>query len=66
MIPLNTAPIAQAGPAQTVASGATPVAGSETDADAGQTLTYAWMAPAGRSAATFTAPTVAADTRIEP
>ncbi|MEP3344980.1 Ig-like domain-containing protein, partial [Litoreibacter sp.] len=49
-VPMNVAPTANAGPAQTVASGTTPVTldgSGSTDPDAGQTLTYAWTAPAG-------------------
>jgi len=44
----NTAPTANAGPDQTVAPGATVnIAGSATDPDVGDTLTYAWIQTAG-------------------
>lgn len=66
--PENTAPSAQAGPDQAVASAA-PVTldgSASSDPDEGQTLTYAWTAPAGVTLSdpsavspTFTAPTLA-------
>jgi hypothetical protein len=65
----NVAPTANAGPDQTVASATAPVTLNGTgssDPDAGQTLTYAWTAPAGitlsnatAASPTFTAPTLA-------
>ncbi len=67
----NAAPVANAGAAQTVDEGVTVVldGGGSDDADAGDTLTYAWVAPAGitLSDATvvnpvFTAPEVDSDT----
>ena len=67
--PPNQAPTANAGPDQTVASGAdVDLDGSaSSDPDAGQTLTYAWTAPAGitlsdatAASPSFTAPTLAA------
>ena len=66
----NVAPTANAGPDLPVASGTAPVTLDGTgssDPDAGQTLTYAWTAPAGvtlsdptAASPTFTAPTLAA------
>ena len=66
---LNQAPTANAGPDQTVASATAPVTLNGTgsfEPDAGQTLTYAWTAPAGitlsnatAASPTFTAPTLA-------
>jgi hypothetical protein len=68
--PANTAPTANAGPDQTVASATASAALDGTgssDPDAGQTLTYAWTAPAGvtlsdatAASPTYTAPTLAA------
>ena len=68
--PANVAPTANAGPDQTVASATAPVTlngTGSTDPNAGQTLTYAWTAPAGitlsnatAASPTFTAPTLAA------
>lgn len=68
--PANQAPTADAGADQTVASATDPVTldgTASTDPDAGQTLTYAWTAPAGvtlsdatAASPTFTAPTLAA------
>jgi hypothetical protein len=67
--PANQAPQAYAGPDQTVASATAPVTLNGTgssDPNAGQTLTYAWTAPAGitlsnatAASPTFTAPTLA-------
>ncbi|WP_225408769.1 myxosortase-dependent M36 family metallopeptidase [Stigmatella hybrida] len=69
----NRAPVANAGPAQTVDERTeVTLAGSGTDAD-GDTLTYAWTQTAGPTVAlsdatvanpTFTAPEVAADTEL--
>jgi len=68
--PTNTAPTANAGPDQTVASATAPVTlngSGSSDLDAGQNLTYAWTAPAGITLSDATAenPTFTATTRAE-
>ena len=71
VLPLNTAPVANAGPDQTVNEGAVVTLDGTASNDAdGNTLTYLWTAPAGitlssttASQPTFTAPEVSTDTQ---
>ena len=71
----NATPTAEAGPDQSVASGATvTLSGSGTDADTDDTLTYSWSHTSGTptvtltgattATPTFTAPTVSASTAL--